>query len=429
MLHYKDPAVASKFTNYGFGIEKESLRVLGDGTFAHTPHPFPADKFIVRDFCENQLEINTGVSESEEAAIEELESHERRVRETLHNLPEKEYVWNFSNPPYIRDEADIPVATFTGPLYDKTIYRDYLAKMYGKYKMTFSGIHVNFSLGEELIEADYKASGSVLSLRDYKDSIYLDLATNLVNDGWILNVLLSASPVLDGSFLEQGVKGKTDFLGMASVRCSELGYWNLFVPVLDYHSTKAYADSIRKYINEGLITSQTELYYPVRIKPKGVNSLEKLEEDGISHIELRNVDINPYAYGGLDIRDLKFIRLLSLYEASKPAESLGEDRQIKSAINFKNAAHFDLDTNRIMLSDGRFITLREASLELLGNIEEFYKSLESHFTVAENKETANVIAYQRSKIDGSGKRYAERVLEEYGSDFLGNGLKTVKAAL
>lgn len=429
MLHYKDPAVAAKFTNYGFGIEKESLRVLGDGTFAHTPHPFPADKFIVRDFCENQLEINTGVSESEEAAIEELESHERRVRETLHNLPGKEYVWNFSNPPYIRDEADIPVATFTGPLYDKTIYRDYLAKMYGKYKMTFSGIHVNFSLGEELIEADYKASGSELSLRDYKDSIYLDLATNLVNDGWILNVLLSASPVLDGSFLEQGVKGKTDFLGMASVRCSELGYWNLFVPVLDYHSTKAYSDSIRKYINEGLITSQTELYYPVRIKPQGVNSLEKLEEDGISHIELRNVDINPYAYGGLDIRDLKFIRLLALYEASKPAESLGEDRQIKSAINFKNAAHFDLDTNRILLSVGRFITLREASLELLGNIEEFYKSLESHFTVAENKETANVIAYQRSKIDGSGKRYAERVLEEYGNDFLGNGLKTVKAAL
>lgn len=429
MLHYKDPAVAAKFANYGFGIEKESLRVLGDGTFAHTPHPFPADKFIVRDFCENQLEINTGVSESEEAAIEELESHERRVRETLHNLPGKEYVWNFSNPPYIRDEADIPVATFTGPLYDKTIYRDYLAKMYGKYKMTFSGIHVNFSLGEELIEADYKASGSELSLRDYKDSIYLDLATNLVNDGWILNVLLSASPVLDGSFLEQGVKGKTDFLGMASVRCSELGYWNLFVPVLDYHSTKAYADSIRKYINEGLITSQTELYYPVRIKPQGVNSLEKLEENGISHIELRNVDINPYAYGGLDIRDLKFIRLLALYEASKPAESLGEDRQIKSAINFKNAAHFDLDTNRIMLSDGRFITLREASLELLGNIEEFYKSLESYFTVAENKETAGVIAYQRSKIDGSGKRYAERVLEEYGSDFLGNGLKTVKAAL
>ncbi|MBR3341099.1 MAG: hypothetical protein IKG30_05725 [Clostridiales bacterium] len=429
MLHYKNTTVAAKYSDYEFGIEKESLRVTGDGSFAHTPHPFPVDKYIVRDFCENQLEINTGVSKNEEAAITELEYHERRVRETLYNLPKKEYVWHFSNPPYIKDEDDIPVATFTGPLYDKTIYRDYLAKMYGKYKMTFSGIHVNFSFGEELIEADYKASGSALSLRDYKDRLYLDLASNLVSDGWILNVLLSASPVLDGSFLEQGVKGKTDFLGMASVRCSELGYWNLFVPVLDYSDTKAYSDSIRKYINEGLITSQTELYYPVRIKPRGHNSLETLEEIGINHIELRNVDINPYSYGGLDVRDLKFIRILALYEASSPAESLGEDQQIKSAINFKNAAHFDLDTNRIMLSDGRFITLREASLELLSKIEEFYKELNQHFAVPESEDITDVISYQRSKVNGTGKRYAELVLEEYGDDFLGNGLKTVKAAI
>ena len=425
MLHYRDPGVAAKFSKYEFGLEKESLRVLGDGTFAHTPHPFPVDKYIVRDFCENQIEINTGVSSNEEDTINELESYERHVREVLRNLPEKEYVWHFSNPPYIKDEEDIPVATFTGPLYDKTLYRDYLAKMYGKYKMTFSGIHVNFSLGEELIMAEYDASRSDLPLREFKDRIYLDLASNLVSDGWIINVLLSASPVLDGSFLEQGVKGKTDFLGMASVRCSELGYWNLFIPVLDYTGTKAYADSIRKYINDGLITSQTELYYPVRIKPRGPNSLEILEEKGINHIELRNIDINPYAYGGLDVRDLKFIRILALYEASRPAETLSEERQIKSAINFKNAAHFNLDTNRIMVSDGRFVTLREASLELLGNIEEFYGGLYSELSEKQASEITEIIAYQKAKIDGTGKRYAERVLEDYGNDFLGNGLKTV----
>ena len=69
MLHYKDPAVAAKFSKYEFGLEKESLRVLGDGTFAHTPHPVPVDKYIVRDFCENQIEINTGVSSNEEDTI------------------------------------------------------------------------------------------------------------------------------------------------------------------------------------------------------------------------------------------------------------------------------------------------------------------------------------------------------------------------
>ena len=135
--------------------------------------------------------------------MEELEQHEKKVRQTLLNLPQPEYLWPFSNPPYIKDEDDIPIANFKGPLYDKTVYRDYLAKMYGKYKMTFSGIHVNLSFAEELIDRHIELTGTSKSRREVKDDIYLDLAKNLVRDGWIINVLLSASPVLDGSFLER----------------------------------------------------------------------------------------------------------------------------------------------------------------------------------------------------------------------------------
>ena len=52
-----------------FGLERESLRVTEAGRMAQTPHPFPPDHpRIVRDFCENQTEINTGVSGSAAAA-------------------------------------------------------------------------------------------------------------------------------------------------------------------------------------------------------------------------------------------------------------------------------------------------------------------------------------------------------------------------
>ncbi len=148
MLHYKDPKVVKCLFKYGLGIEKESIRILGNGSFASTPYPFPSNKHIVRDFCENQIEINTGVSSSEEAVIRELESHEHYVREALSNLPEKEYLWPFSNPPYITNEDDIPIAEFTGSHYDKTVYRKYLSEKYGKYKMTFCGIHVISRLGK-----------------------------------------------------------------------------------------------------------------------------------------------------------------------------------------------------------------------------------------------------------------------------------------
>ena len=55
-----------------FGLERETLRVTSDGRMAHTPHPFPDDAHIVKDFCENQAEINTGVHAAAQGAVDEL---------------------------------------------------------------------------------------------------------------------------------------------------------------------------------------------------------------------------------------------------------------------------------------------------------------------------------------------------------------------
>ena len=43
------------------GLEKESLRISQKGRRVRTPHPFPGDAHIVRDFCENHTESNTPV--------------------------------------------------------------------------------------------------------------------------------------------------------------------------------------------------------------------------------------------------------------------------------------------------------------------------------------------------------------------------------
>ena len=146
MIHIEEEYIKEHILDGCFGLEKESLRVLGDGTFSHTLHPFPEDEPIVKDFCENQTEINTAVHKSIRDAIEELQFHSRRIHEKLQQLPRKEYLWLFSNPPYIENERDIPVALFEGENVSKTAYRDYLSDKYGRYKMTFSGIHVNYSI-------------------------------------------------------------------------------------------------------------------------------------------------------------------------------------------------------------------------------------------------------------------------------------------
>lgn len=251
MLHIQDPAVNALLLKGSFGLEKESLRVTPEGYLAHTPHPFPDNNNIVRDFGENQTEINTPVFSDAHEAVEALMECSCQIQRILRDLPEREILWPFSNPPFIRNEMDIPVARFFGKDASKTAYREYLSDRYGRYKMTLSGIHVNYSFDEALLRADFAAErkGSPGSeendFREYKNQFYVKLAEKTAAYGWILTAVTAASPLMDSSFVEKGRFGADEFSGMASVRCSELGYWNTFAPVFDYSSLQSYADSIQ----------------------------------------------------------------------------------------------------------------------------------------------------------------------------------------
>lgn len=448
MIHTQEESVKRLLFRGGFGIEKESLRITEEGRFALTPHPFLTDPALVRDFCENQLEINTGVSNSPQGALEELKKHHERAVKALKELNPPEYLWPFSNPPYIYEENEIPVAWFTGNQKEKTLYRNHLAEVYGRYRMTFCGIHVNYSPAEELLQADYalteqerqgKQESQVKreeqtelteqaksdSYREYRDGIYLDLTKNLVYYSWIVTVLLAASPLLDSSFLRHGTVGETDFSGRASVRCSEMGYWNHFVPVLDYTDLDSYASSIRRYITEGRISGQSELYYPVRIKSKGVNNLEHLVQDGPSHVELRNIDLNPFVPWGLEEKDLKFIHLLAVFLLGIPAGELGERRQNAAVLNYKNAAHYDIDKTHLLYVDPftkeeENISVREASLRLLTAMERFYEGLGLS---KEESWISEILTFERRKLTAEGGRYAEQVRAHFSEGFVRYGLK------
>ena len=99
------------FSNYffegGFGLERETLRIDKNGRLAQTSHPFD-DPHLQRDFCENQLEIITGVNDSVKNAIEELAEWDLTARKKLADSSEKLHV--YSNPPYFSDASEIPVA-------------------------------------------------------------------------------------------------------------------------------------------------------------------------------------------------------------------------------------------------------------------------------------------------------------------------------
>ncbi len=423
MLHTENEHIAKLLLSGNFGLERETLRVTEDGRLSHTKHPFDVDdSHIVRDFCENQVEINTSIYPMGRQAIDELAGHHRRIERTLSQSPQKEALWMSSNPPRIYGEDDIPVAQFYGDSSSKTTYRHYLSNKYGRYKMAFSGIHFNYSFRGGLLRTNYEMETGIHiekgeetpEYQRHCDKIYLDLAENCLKYGWVIVALTAASPLLDGSYFDSGRVGETVFSGMSSVRCSELGYWNFFVPTLDYSDINRYADSIEHYVKNGLISAPSELYYPIRLKPKGKNKLETLRASGINHIELRPIDLNPLAEYGIDDRDVKFMQLLLAYLASREHEPLDAKGQVQSIQNFKSAAHFDTANTKIMYPNGRALSIADATAELLNGIEWFFSRIDTGQTERVNE----ILAYQRKKVeDPEHYNYARIISREYAGGF------------
>lgn len=357
------------------GLEKESLRVDRRGRLAQTPHPFPEDAELDVDFSGNQLEFITGVCDSADAVWEDLRRLHRKAARVLKNRETgPEYLWPFSNPPYVQAEGENPPMEFYGEKAWKTEYRNHLKERYGTQLMLYSGIHFNLSFPEEFWEALSEVRDADVEVgrgrqkRRSADAAYLNLAAWTTRYAWLIVYLFAASPVLDESYFTPGKKDGTPCLKYASPRSSEIGYWNDFEPMLDYRSLEGYVNSILKYTADGTLMSPAELYYPVRLKPAGLYDLERLRQEGVSHIEIRIIDENPYSEIGIFREDVRFLHLLLVYLASRAPKPFPEAEQRRALRDMKRVALFDDST---CLSNG--LSIRENAARALQEIEAFFE--------------------------------------------------------
>lgn len=398
-----------------FGIEKESLRVDAQGYLSHTNHPFMDVANIDRDFCENQIEIITDVCGSVDEVYDQLVYFHNAAVKRLYNLDSgKEYVWNFSNPPYVKGEMDIPIAQFDGNLRGKEIYREYLAQKYGKKKMLFSGIHFNFSFTDDYLKSLFEQSDEK-DYKDFKDNMYLNLAKQVTKYAWLIVYLTAASPLMDGSYLKDEDIGKDILSPYASGRCSQIGYWNDFVPILNYDNIHTYVNSMQSYVDSGQLKSSAELYYPVRLKPVGENTVENLKNKGVNHIEIRSIDLNPLSDIGLKKEDVAFLHLLLLYLNTIENKEFEVFEQVMSIKNVKKAALFDDSQIYIETGWNQSENIKDLSLEVLDDIEKFYHNLGKEVAV-------KTIQYQKKKIINPQERYATKIRNTFTGGYVKTGL-------
>lgn len=387
-----------------FGLERETLRVTKHGRLSQEPHPFD-DEALTRDFCENQLEIVTPACGSTELLMKSLQALDDTARTTLRKMDE--YIWLSSNPPRISSENDIPVARFDGAYYSKREYRGKLAERYGKRLMLYSGIHFNFSFSEEFIHSVYDGQDTY---RNFKNALYFRLSKQVFRYSWLIVLLTSASPVYDLSLDGDGLSG-TGFDGYASRRNGKKGYWNKFVPILDYTDLSTYISSINDYINSGALFSQSELYLPMRLKPAGANSPNALLESGVDHIELRMFDVNPLAPLGIFEEDLRFAHYFLIYLTQLPDFIFTPELQETAVKNHKSAAQYDLDTAFI-----NGYPARDAAMGLLEDMTEYFKDF---------PEVMESIEREKEKVT-QNSRYCVKIYEAFKGDFQNKMLEVSK---
>lgn len=292
-----------------FGIEREGKRVDLAGNLAKTDHPaIFGDRsyhpYIQTDFSETQTEMITPVTDS----IPELFQYLAAVYDvTARSIPKEEMIWPLSMPPALPEkDEEIIIAKLKN--FEDVLYRRYLAKEYGKRKQMVSGIHFNFEFGDELLRTLFSHQEEFQDFSEFKTELYLKTARNFMRYRWMITYLFGASPMSEKNyFLDESHPQEP----VRSIRNSALGYTNHPNVKVSYASMKQYLADIERMIEEGKLSEEKEFYTPLRFR--GGKKVADLATTGVRYIELRNIDLNPYARLGINPEQVRFLQLFLMY--------------------------------------------------------------------------------------------------------------------
>ena len=299
--------ISPLFKEFKLGLEKESQRITPDGFLAQTDHPEKLGSrgihpYIQTDFSETQVELITPVFDSSEETLRFLGAlHDVTLRTMEHD----ERLWPLSMPPVLpEDDREIIIAKLADQ--GDVNYRRYLAKVYGKRKQMVSGIHYNFEFSEEMLKELFNRQKEETSFETFRTNIYLKVSRQYLRYRWLITYLFGASPYAEkGYFSIEGVEEP-----VRSIRNSHFGYTNRPEIKVSYASLEEYVSDINYLVDKGDLIEAKEFYSPVRLR--GSDNLETLLSNGVSYIELRNLDLNPFAEYGINLETLEFIHLFMM---------------------------------------------------------------------------------------------------------------------
>lgn len=387
------------------GFEKECLRVNAEGHLSQHPHPKVLGSslthpFITTDYSEALLEFITPPTNS----IEELFNKLTEIHTFVYQHLQDELLWAGSMPCVLPPENEIPIAEYgtsnIGLL--KNIYRRGLGIRYGRKMQTIAGIHFNFSFSQTFFEAYHELMESKHSLKTFISEQYLGLMRNCLRFGWILPLLLGASPSLCRTFLNKDIpnflepwQGDTLINRTAtSLRLSDLGYHNttqsqlrisynslpelisslhqaVHTPVPEYTQigVRENGNGQYKQLSDCILQIEDEHYALVR--PKRVTKpderlLQAFMDRGIEYIEVRALDINPFLPLGIDENSVRFLDTFLTTCLLLESPLIEESEWLLIQKNHERTAKFGLDpTLKLLVGKEEEKPIKKLAFEFL----------------------------------------------------------------
>jgi len=414
------------------GIEKEGLRVDASGALALTPHPpglgsALTNPHVTTDYSEALLELITGTHNSVPDLLAELSDTHKFVASQL----DGELMWNQSMPAHLPPAADIPIAWYgtsnTGML--KHVYRRGLAERYGKAMQCIAGIHYNFSLPDEI----WPVLGTEgASPAEQRSRGYLALIRNFTRYSWLLMYLLGASPAVSRSFLSDEphklhtLDADTLYLPHAtSLRMSDLGYISkdqaqsdlqlcyndietfllriydaVTTPWPAYQAIGTHRNGQWIQLNTSVLQIENEFYSSIRPKrsvERGERPSTALAARGVQYIEVRCLDIDPYAPLGISAETSRFMDAFLLCCAAEESPFFPHNGFCRdSHENFARVATEGRKPGLILARPEGQISLKDWGASLLDRVLEYAALLDAQGAGDEHQQA---VMAQRRKLD------------------------------
>jgi len=443
-LQWFEQISSGRWEGFLKGIEKEGLRVDGNGFIAQTPHPRSLGStlthpWITTDYSEALLELITPVCHSTDELMQWLGNIHGFVQSQLG----EELLWAGSMPCRLDGDASIPIAEYgtsnIGRL--KHVYRQGLAVRYGRVMQSIAGVHYNFSLPDSFWEDWQAVHRDIQTPQDFKSQQYFWLIRNFRRRSWLLMYLFGASPALDASFVDGHQHALTRWNDdtlfgptATSLRMSDLGYHNnaqssldicfnrldnyirtldraIHTPWPPYQRIGVERDGDFVQINANVLQIENEYYSAIRPKRTirtGEKPIHALRARGVEYIEVRCLDLNPFEPLGVSETEVDFLDLFLLDCLLRESDTIEDDECRLLDRNYQSVVNHGRDPQLELAVTGGSKDLQTLGLNLLDSLVPLAERLDS---LAATNVYSQALLAQMHKLRDAAATPSARALE------------------